>query len=548
MHSLVRVNTRAVRGAFGYVVGIERRRAPLRRIATARLGSFSGAISPTVMRTMVAAADELRLFLAGSGPSTVSPDDLTAAGTELADLVRRYQGAVRQLLRDWLKNPRQSAWLVDSASGRTFDVLSSSETERRVCNGDLQISIAEDQPLYGLRKRHERAGVGIPVVAWRRRTGPPQAADIATFTAAHALTAVISVEPDFDRRVRCVRIILRDPVATSGFPVGGVELPLAADFTAPVAQTMGRERRPAANPYGVRDMGRRGTVDGFVALTPFAAGRAPLIVMEGTGLSPVLTPQITNAVAGDSALRDRYQVWVYRFPIAAPFFYAARQFRSDLEQLSRKLEATTGNSVDGQCTVVAHGAATVLAKALLVGSGSVVWDAVFATAIDRMHLDAADRALLESLLIWSPSTRVGRVIVVDEPRNSEALLAGVGVRTIQLLMRQPLELRAVIERVYGSQRQHLRSLPVQSDPSGDLGGLHSFFPEPVCDALAGAALGADRALLTLLEAFDTRARDGALLGRAEGEAGVESELETQNGEPLGPITLQRIDEWLRSYR
>jgi hypothetical protein len=516
-----------------------------RRMTEPRGAVPPGPVSLTVMRAMIAAADELRLFLADSAPRRCDPSELTRAGTELADLVRRYQGASRQLLRDWLQNPRHVSWLVDSASGRVLDVVSSGVSEDAVRGEQLHITAAEDQPLHGLRRRFSRPGIGIPVVLWRRRPGPEQAADFERYTAARARTAVISVEPDFDRRVRAVRILFKDPAADSVFTIGGAELPFAADFTAPVAQTIGRERRPAANAYGARELARRGTVDGFIALTPHAPELAPLVLMEGAGLSPIMMAQVANEVAGDSELRRRFQVWLYRFPMVAPLFFAASQFRADLERFYGRLEASCGCSLAGRGTVIAHGPGTVLAKTLLLASGTALWDGAFTSPIDRLDVRPPDRALLDALFFWTPSVSIGRVIVVSEPRNAEALTAGVGARALQLLQRQPPALRAAIERIYGSQRQYLRPVALPSGATTADGPREAFADEPVAQAIAGAALGADRALLDLVAAEPADERAAAVFARSGGLAPVEVQVSMGSQELLGPDVLRRIGAWLR---
>jgi hypothetical protein len=540
----VRLGQRPVRGAAGgYVIAVERRRAPARRPASPRGGVPAGPITLTVMRAMIAAADELRLYLATRAGSEYSAADLRAVGTELADLVRRYQGASRRFLRDWLQSPAQTSWLVDSATGRVLDLISTGRDGDQSRDDQVQVTFAEDQPLHGLRTRYERPGIGVAVVAWRRRQGPETAVDLARFTAALTRTAVVCVAPDFDRRVRSVRVLLNDPGAATTFSIGGGNLPLAADFTAAVAQTIGRERRPAARAYGAHDAARRGTIDGFVALTPFTTDVAPLVLMEGAGLPPLMVARIANEVAGDPDLRRRFQVWLYRFPMTAPLFFSASKLRTDLEQFCVRFEAATGSALVGRVTVVAHGAGAVLAKTLVAGSGTSIWDAAFVVPMERVEVRPTDRALLELLYRWTPSTRIERVIIAGEPRNAEALTAGVGVRAIQLLKRQSPALRSAIERIYGSERQHLRAPPGGTGISSEVDGSDPFFTEPVCQALAGAALASDRALLALLDPTESRA--AAVFTPRGGLTPTATESSVAGTDPLGPQVLRRVVEWLR---
>ena len=527
----------------GKVPTVERRRAPARYSPPASSRPPASPITLSVMRAMVAATDELRRHLSTERIGSLTASELTAAGTEIADLVRRFQAASRHVLRDWLRSPRQSAWRVESASGRILDVGMAAVNGVAWLPVDAAVTVAEDQPLHGLRTRFERRGVGVPVVVWTHRSGP--SIDVAHHTAASARTAIVSVEPDRDRRARRVRIELLDPVETATIAIGGCRLPLAADFTAPVTQTLGLEQRPAARAYGTHDSARRGTIDGFSALTPFAAHRLPLILLEGAGHSPLMMAQVANEIAGDPELRRRYQVWLYRFPTVAPLFFAASRLRADLDRLYSRL-AASGSPSAGHGTVLAHGVGAVLAKSLLVGSGSSLWDPAFSIPIERMTLRPEDRALLRHLFFWTPSMRIERVAVAGEPRNVEALTAGVGDRAVQLLLHQPPEFRMAIERICGGQKPYMHATSGARSAWSGADGMRSPYPEPICQAVADTALVADRALLALLAEATAREAGAALFTGRGGLVPVKTEMPRGDDTPLGPLLLRRMLDWLRA--
>jgi hypothetical protein len=339
--------------------------------------------------------------------------------------------------------------------------------------------------------------------------------------------------------VRRVRIDLLDPVSTETFAIGGGVLPLAADFTAPVTQALGLERRPAARPYGIRDIARLGTCEGFSALTPGGPDRVPLILVEGAGHSPLMMAQLANEIAGAVDLRRRYQVWLYRFSTVAPLFFAAAQLRRDLARFQARLRADASAPYDGRGIAVAHGPGALLARSLIVAPGARVWDAVFATPIEQMDLSAYDRTLLRRLFFWDRSPVVDRVIVAREPRDLAALTAGVGARAPQLLLRQPPEFRQSVERIYGTQKRHLRPMShLEPDGESDVGG------EPICRAIAAAVHGADHALATLVASGRVDA-DAALYRSPDGSGPTTMSVAAQDDAPLGPLIARGILDWLR---
>lgn len=474
--------------------GLERRRTASRPDSGPHPTDRIGSITLSVMRSVVVASDRLSAYLARERTEVVDLTMLDETGSELAELVRHYQAAARLLVKDWLRNPHHRAWRVDSSSGRNVSIGAADVPGEALAQP--RFAFAEDQPLYGLHRRIARDGIGIPLTTWTRRPGQttPQPAAV---TVASALTAVVSTERDSDRRVRKVRVDLEDPAACDTTELRGVTVPLAADFTAPVSLTLALERKPSAVSYGIRAIERRGTVEGFSALTPGGAGRAPLILIDGAGLAPTLTAQIANEVAGAAALRDRYQVWLYRYAHTAPLLFATSQFRSDFERFLDLINAAEGPQAANRAVIVGNGTGAVLAKAVLADSGTTLWDAIFSVPPERTELESADRELLARLLTWQRATRVERVILIREPTNAGAIASGVGARAVQLLKRQSVEFRAAIERIYRRGKRHLRSSE-RADGRADASDLSGEADAPIVGALGQAALAADLALLSLL--------------------------------------------------
>lgn len=497
------------------------------------------------MRDMVASADALRAHLEAEDSGELAAADLTRSGTELADLVRHYQAALRRFVKDWLRDRRQTAWLVHASSGRTLSV------DDRVRPGatlaaDTEVMLAEDQPLNGIRRSLTREGLGLAIACRSRRPVSTSAPDPEHTSVARAWTVLVGVAAHHsDRRLRSVHVDLLDPGETPTRSLGGVHLPLAADFTAPVALSLGLLRKPAATAYGLSASARRGTIGGFSALTPFGPERAPLVLVEGVGLSLTLMANVANEVAGDPELRDRYQVWLYRYPVTAPLFVAASAFRADLARFSARLGRATGRTQAGRIVVVARGPGAVVAKSLLGECGPAVWNAVFSVPAGRLEVGARERMLLNGLFHRRRATKIDRVVTLGEPRSGDALVAGVGARAVQLLLRQPAGLRSAVERIYARERNRLAAAP----PSRDAAALGTppadGYPEPVSEAIAAAAIAAERALLAFGAPDDSVADEARLYAGSSGLAPIASVASGSAEARLGPLVLRRALDWLR---
>jgi hypothetical protein len=505
-------------------------------------------ITLAAMRSMLLAADSLQQFLAERHPATEhTAISLHPTDPRLADLIRKYQVASRQFIKDWLRNTRQSAWLVDAQSGRTVDTLSARPQHRKGLTAATQVMLAEDQQLHGLRRRFARPGLGIPLTLWNPHSRADDDAVPLGSTAARPLTAIVSVHQPADEPLRAVRVELVDPIRAATVSIAGALAPLAADYTAPIAHTLGSGRKPAAAAYGLRNAARRGTIDGFIALTPFAPGRVPLVLVDGAGFSPLMMAQIANEIAGSDDLRQRFQVWRYQYATSAPLFYSASVFRDDIESLSTRIEQTIGRSFAGRAVVIAHGAGAVLAKTLLVDSATRLWDAAFSSPMPLLTLTSADRSLLERVFFWERSRRIDRVIVVDEPGNAAALSRGAGARAVRLLLSQPAAFRDAIGRIQVGLKRYLR--PALAD-NGAADAAEPFgvsgFAEQVFQPLSDVAVACDRALISFVASADgttpgtDTARAIAVYSAARGLTPVMSETPRAGLGAVGPGAVHLI--------
>lgn len=511
------------RPALQSIAGTASRRGQVPLAPLAARHTPTGPITVGTLRTLIAAADALRRFLTDDA-NVVSFADLARPRGPLADLLHRYQAASRQCVREWLQDPSRLVWLVEAGSGRILDTTAEPLAPGGGLEESEQATLADAQPLHGLRTRHARPGIGIPlVVSYRDALGAPRGAPS---MAVRTRTAIVGVERGFDARVRSVRVRLFDPEATDRVRLFASDLPLAADWTAAVAFQLGQKRRTTLAAAGDAPAD---PMNAFTPLMPVVPGRAPLVMLEGSGLSPLMMAHVANEIAGDPQLRSRYCAWLYSYPMTAPLVQSAGALRRDLERFCAKLERE-GAGV--RATVVAQGPSAVLARTLLTETGDALWNGVFTETPDAIALGAHDRRRLESLLMWTCSTRVERVIAVNLPDNLAALAAGVGERAVQAVQQQPKPRRAAFERLFGATRRWLR-------PASGPGARHA---EPLHEAIYAAAVAADRTLLSLLA--EVPAGGTVLYDPAVGSQPTDA-LTVADGTPLGPQALERLLSWLR---
>lgn len=524
----------ADRPALRSIAGAAQRRGqtPLAPLTRGEHGASS--ITAGTLRSVIAASDALRLRPAACADN---PAETVRAAHALAELLRRFQATSRQCVREWLHDPQPTVWLVEAASGRIVGTMSEPTVTGSAVDAGVQGTLADEQPLHGLRERHAKAGVGVPVILAQR--APPQVGAMRPSPSdVLSRTAVVGIERGFDTRIRSIRIRLHDPDERVQVRLHGREHPLAADHTAAVAHMLGRERRLFAGAPSISDSLVHPAREGFTPLTPMRPGQTPLVLIEGAGLSPLMMAQVANAVVGDAALRARYQVWLYRYPMTAPLFLSAGRLRADLGRFYAALAAQSDRPAQSNAVFVAQGPGALLARSLLLDATSAIWNAVFTGPAATLQLPALERRVLERLLCWRPCGHVARVIAVGTPGNLAALTAGVGERAVQSLLQQPLRLRAALASI------HERACGMLQAPSPGTGAPRH--AEPLHQAVHAGAVAADRALLARLAEADPPS--GASLYQP-GSATVPAARLTRvaDGSPLGPQAMRQLLDWLGQF-
>jgi pimeloyl-ACP methyl ester carboxylesterase len=228
-----------------------------------------------------------------------------------------------------------------------------------------------------------------------------------------------------------VRLRIVDSRRTPETCFAGRAVPLAADLTAPLAYTWSRSRAALLGRQGLRGGPEVARLHGVRLLEPYDPRRIPVVLVHGLGSSPQAWRNLANEILGADALRERFQVWLYAYPTADPFVVAAARFRADLRA---SLDAL-GVRGDPGIVVVGHSMGGLLAKSLVVDSGPRLWNAAFAAPADRLGLDAADRAALESALVLKPWPEVRRVVFLATPHGGSELADAWWARLVQTLIR-----------------------------------------------------------------------------------------------------------------
>jgi pimeloyl-ACP methyl ester carboxylesterase len=161
----------------------------------------------------------------------------------------------------------------------------------------------------------------------------------------------------------------------------------------------------------------------LVGLQPYEAGEIPVVFIHRTASSAGRWADLLNDLQSDPVLRERFQFWSFSYSTGNPVWYSALQLRTALEAALRRLNPSGRDPALHHVVLIGHSQGGLLAKFLVIDSGSRLWDAFSNKPLDQLRVSQATRSLLQQGFFVKPASGVSRVIFIATPHRG-SFLAG----------------------------------------------------------------------------------------------------------------------------
>ncbi len=220
----------------------------------------------------------------------------------------------------------------------------------------------------------------------------------------------------FDGR-RCT-LTTEDPLAIEHVKLEGRSFPLAADFTAPLALALSKEKPFLFGLERLLRPGKYSQTARIARLQPYDPAKIPVICVHGLLDSPATWVPLINAMRGDATIRQRYQFWFYSYPSGYPYPHSAAIMREHLDAIDylypdHKREILIGHSMGG-----------IISRTMITDSGMKLWNAYFQTPPGKLTLSPWSQKILTDALIFRHRPEIASVIYIASPHRGSDLAAG----------------------------------------------------------------------------------------------------------------------------
>lgn len=443
---------------------------------------------------------------------------------------------------------------LQSGLGRTYTLAVSEGANVENPSEYSSIEPASSIGLEGLTNRHRRAGIGVSLVACRkRRSGSALEDYLPRVGTCLPLTAVLRFPWNGCQGSECTATFeLINSMTSEDYLTPKGPLPLAADFTAPLAAVVSKTGMGSWDGLFNALKGNEELLKntGFYTLEPYEGNKIPLITVHGLFSSPITWLNVHNELMGDPVIRKNFKVWHYLYPTNLPILENAKTFRQKLDELQGYLlsHRLNGASPRGM-VIIGHSMGGLLSRTAVVDSTPLM--EYFLEDRKRIsQLDEDTAKAVRSYLEFTPKPYIDRVLFVAVPHRGSAIADNFAGRIGRWLMSLPKTIVNRTVQVAREARNVLRPelrTAFDAGPSSSIRGLSEKSP-----ALQGLSQTVIPATIPFHSIIGDRGQgntpdssDGVVAYRSSHLDGAQSELivpadHTAHAHPQAVLEIRRI--------
>ncbi len=330
-----------------------------------------------------------------------------------------------QIIHDGRLDPWSNPLTVPTASGNytlTHHYDSRPEWDAR----HFDFTPADEFDVGGkyVTERTLRPGIGAPIVAVERENSNLQKEKFAPSRIFYSVTVTAHFEGK-----RCF-LVFEDPLAKEEILFRGKMMPLAADFTVPLA-VMLEATDPAKHELSrVLNPEKYADTAAIERLQPYDPNKTVVLVIHGLSDSQATWTPMINKLRGDKFIRQHYQFWFYSYPTGYPFPYMAAILRQELDRVERAFPKMK------PMVLIGHSMGGCISRLMLTDSGDKLCREIFGRPLDEVPLSPQVRDYFRQELFFKHRPEVGRVIFIASPLRGSSIATGIMGSLANLFIRE----------------------------------------------------------------------------------------------------------------
>lgn len=293
-----------------------------------------------------------------------------------------------------------------------------------------KFEFVSDFEIAGLTNQYSTYGLGVPLIAIRKKSGEEDPTDRYYPKAlSFPVTAFLRFEPGAitagvapntaggsGATCRC-ELELLDPLEATSVRVCDVEVPLESDLSTPLAYFLDNSTLAGQDTFGFLRPDKAKEVAGLYMLQPYQPGKIPVLMVHGLWSSPMTWMEMFNDLRSLPEIRDNYQFWFYLYPTGQPFLLSAAELRQDLAQMRRVFDPQAREQSLDEMVLVGHSMGGLISKLQTIDSGNDFWGTMSDKPFAQVKADEEVKNRIEQTFFFNANPSVQRVITIGTPHR-----------------------------------------------------------------------------------------------------------------------------------
>jgi triacylglycerol esterase/lipase EstA (alpha/beta hydrolase family) len=373
-----------------------------------------------------------------------------------------HNAAMARFAELWIDDPRR----LDpgpyhlASGGENFEISLSprSTFHRGYFDRFVPASAVEEK---GMVSRN-REGYGAPIVGIREKT-PERADDMEFFPPAGMHTSITATMDRVAKSGGVTRVAfsLRNPMLEQTVVAGGRTLPLAADFSAPIAVVLNGRNEALEGLRGFFEAQKRLERSGIFLTEPYDPDRIPVLLIHGLISVPMIWRDIIPEMISDPKISTRYQFMTFTYPSSYPLVESAALLREQLAALRAKYDPDGRHPLSRNMVVAGHSMGGMLTHTLVADIGDNLWRQFSDTPLDEIPVEEAERERFRQLTYFDPDPAVRRAVFYSAPHRGATMASKDIAGLLSQFAKLPGDILRTTRHVADPQLRSHFKIPIQ---------------------------------------------------------------------------------------
>lgn len=298
---------------------------------------------------------------------------------------------------------------------------------------------ADRYEVRGVSVRNRTAGIGLPLIAVRKKAGN-------NFASGQAVPVTVGLRIQGDLAALAAGTAVASLEFYSTQDVSSVtasnntEIPLESDLTTPLAYKLEGSELFDLGLSSFLGREPNKIPDGLYLQEPYRPGKIPVVFVHGTASNPVWWVEMFNTLRFDPLIRQNYQFWYFVYTSNKAVALSAAELRDALMAKVAELDPQKKDAALQQMVVVGHSQGGLLTKFTAVDTGEKLLKSLTGKSLAELDMSAESRARVSRLLILKPLPFVKTVIFMSTPHRGSYQSKSWNRNLVRSLIRLPAKL------------------------------------------------------------------------------------------------------------